>query len=78
MLISLFIFMIHLRRINAVTTGDFVFVMTITYFLVDGIWKLLDQISDFIGKLGDFKSSFSILQTPQEIIDKKDAKELII
>lgn len=78
MLASLFIFMIHLRRINAVTTGDFVFVMTVTYHLVDGIWNLLNQVGDFVGKLGDFKSSFSILQTPQGVIDKKDAKELIV
>ncbi len=78
MLASLFIFMIHLRRINAVTTGDFVFVMTVTYFLVDSIFTLLNQVGDFVGKLGDFKSSFSILQTPQEVLDKPDAKELVI
>jgi ATP-binding cassette subfamily B protein len=78
MLFSLFIFMIHLRRTNAVTTGDFVFVMTVTYFLVDNIWKLFEQASDFIGKMGDFKSSFSVINTPQEVIDKKDAKTLTI
>lgn len=76
MLVALFIFMIHLRRINVITTGDFVFVMTVTYFLVDNIWKLTSDIGDFLGKMGDFKSSFSILQTPQEIIDKPNAVEL--
>lgn len=76
MLVALFIFMIHLRRINVITTGDFVFVMTVTYFLVDNIWKLTSDIGDFLGKMGDLKSSFSILQTPQEIIDKPNAAEL--
>jgi ATP-binding cassette subfamily B protein len=76
MLISLFIFMIHLRRIAVITTGDFVFVMTITFFVVDNIWKLVNEVGDFVGKMGDFKSSFSILQTPQDPIDKADAKEL--
>ncbi len=78
MLISLFLFMIHLRRINAITIGDFVFVMTVTFFIVDNIWKLTSEVGDFLGKVGDFKSSFSILQTPQEIIDKPDAKDLKI
>jgi len=76
MLVALFIFMIHLRRINVITTGDFVFVMTVTYFVVDNIWKLTCDIGDFLGKMGDFKSSFSILQTPQEIIDKPSAFDL--
>ncbi|MDA0939257.1 MAG: ABC transporter transmembrane domain-containing protein [Proteobacteria bacterium] len=78
MLVSLFIFMIYLRRNNLVTTGGFVFVMTTTYFLVESIWNLMNNVSDFLREMGNFKSSFSILQTPQEVIDKKDAKELII
>jgi ATP-binding cassette, subfamily B, bacterial len=76
MLVSLFIFMIHLRRINVITTGEFVFVMTVTYFVVDNIWMLVGEIGDFLGKMGDFKSSFTILQTPQETIDKPNAKKL--
>ena len=76
MIISLFIFMIHLRRIGVITTGDFVFVMSVTYFLVDNIWKLTSEIGDFIGKMGDFKSSFSILQTAQNTIDQPNAPDL--
>ncbi len=76
LLISLFIFMIHLRRINSITTGDFVFVMTVTFFVVENIWKLINEAGDFLGKMGDFKSSFSILQTPQELIDKESATDL--
>ena len=44
MLVALFIFMIHLRKIEAITTGDFVFVMTITFFVVDNIWKLVSEV----------------------------------
>jgi ATP-binding cassette, subfamily B, bacterial len=76
MLASLFIFMIHLRRIAAITTGDFVFVMTITFFVVDNIWKLVSEVGDFASKMGDFKSSFSILQTPQNSIDKENSQDL--
>lgn len=71
MLISLFIFMIHLRRIDAITIGDFVFVMTLAHFAVDNIWRLVGELGDFLSKMGDFKSSFSILQN-QEITDKKE------
>ncbi len=76
MLITLFIFMIHLRRINSITTGDFVFVMTVAFFAVDNIWKLVNEVGDFVGKMGDFKSSFSILQTPQELMDKDSVPDL--
>lgn len=76
MLISMFIFMIHLRRINAVTTGDFVFVMSVIYFLIDNIWKLTSEISDFLGKMGDFKSSFAILQVQDDKIDQTEAPNL--
>lgn len=76
MLIALFIFMIHLRRISVITTGDFVFVMTITFFVIDNIWKLVSEVGDFASKMGDFKSSFSILQTPTNQLDKPDAEDL--
>ena len=78
MLVSLLLFMIHLRRINAITIGDFVFVMTVTFFVVDNIWKLTSEIGDFLGKIGDLKSSFSVLQISQEIIDRSNASTLKI
>jgi len=78
MLISLLLFMIHLRRIDAISIGDFVFVMTVTFFIVDNIWKLVGETGDFLGKVGDLKSSFSVLEMPQEIIDKPNAAKLVI
>lgn len=67
-----------LRYINQITVGDFAYVVTIVYKIVYDIWALSEQVGNFFDKIGDFKSSFSILQTPQEVMDKKDAKELII
>ncbi len=75
-LIALLIFMIYLRKINVITTGDFVFVMTITFFVVDNIWKLVSEVGDFIGKMGDLKSSFAVLQIPNNRLDKSNAKDL--
>jgi ATP-binding cassette subfamily B protein len=76
MLISLFFYMIHLRQIGEITVGDFVFVMTIVFFLVDNIWKLSGELGEFLGKVGDFKSSLSVLEIPHEAIDKADARNL--
>lgn len=53
-------------------------VITILYKIIYDIWSLSEQIGSFFDKLGDFKSSFSILQIPQEIIDKPNASELKI
>jgi ATP-binding cassette, subfamily B, bacterial len=67
-----------LRYINQITAGDFAYVVTIVYKIVYDIWHLSEEVGYFFNKLGDLKSSFSILQTPQEVMDKKDAMELII
>ncbi len=75
MLSSLFVFMIHLRRTGIISVGDFVFVMTVSYFIVDNIWRASYEISDFLGKMGDFKSSFALLEVPQEV-DHLDAKKI--
>ena len=63
MLISLLFFLIHLRRISSISVGDFVFVMTLSVFLIDNTWMLVSEMGDFLGKMGDFRSSFSILKT---------------
>jgi ATP-binding cassette subfamily B protein len=78
MLISLLFFLIHLRRIDSITIGDFVFVMTLSVFLIDNTWMLVSEIGDFLGKMGDFKSSFSILQNSSDAIDKPNSKGLKI
>ena len=78
MILSVLGYTAYLRYINQITVGDFAYVVTIVYKIVYDIWALSEQVGNFFDKLGDFKSSFSILQTPQHILDKQDAKELII
>ena len=78
MMIMLFIFMINLHKNGSITTGTFVFVMTLSYRFVDEIWGLVMQIGDFMNKIGDFRSSFSIINTPDQIIDKQNAGEIVI
>ncbi len=78
MMIILFIFMINLHKNGLITTGTFVFVMTLAYRFVDEIWGLVMQIGDFMNKIGDFRSSFSIINTPDQIIDKQNAEEIVV
>ena len=72
------IYTAHLRYANQITVGDFAYVVTILYKIIYDIWALSVQAGSFFDKLGEFKSSFSILQIPQDTIDKKDARELVI
>lgn len=66
MLISLFLFMIHLRKTEQATSGDVVFVMGLTIKMGWDLWQLVQKMQDFMKNIGDFKSAFSILQTPQD------------
>ena len=78
MMFSLLFYMIYLRQKGEVTTGDLVFVLTLTWQLVNDIWNVVSNIGHFMHNLGDFKSSFSILSNRQENLDKPDAKGLVI
>ncbi len=66
MMISLFIFMIHLRKTNQVSTGDLVFVMGLTIKMSWELWQMIQKMQDLMKDIGDFKSAFSLLQMPQE------------
>ena len=76
MLCGILFYLIHLKLNNIITTGAFIFVFLATSNLVDNIFQLNSYVSRFIKSLGNFKASLSILQIPQEIIDKENAKEL--
>ncbi len=66
MMISLFVFMIHLRKTNQASTGDLVFVMGVTIRMSWDLWQMIQKMQDLMKDIGDFKSAFSLLQLPQE------------
>jgi ATP-binding cassette, subfamily B, bacterial len=76
MLISVFLFMIHLRQTGQITTGDFIFVMLTTIAVSFDLWGLMTSLCDFMKNVGDFKSCFSILTLPHEQLDKPHARKL--
>lgn len=76
MLITVFFFMIYLRVNSSISTGDFIFVMLTTIQIGFHLWNFIFSMCDFIKKMGDFKSSFSILATPHEQLDSPSAKDI--
>ncbi|MBX9804518.1 MAG: ABC transporter ATP-binding protein/permease [Alphaproteobacteria bacterium] len=65
-LISLFIFMIHLRQTGQASSGDLVFVMAISTKMSSDLWQMIQRMQKFMKNIGDFKSAFELLKTPQE------------
>lgn len=66
MLISLFIFMIYLRKNGKATTGDLVFVMGVSIKMSWDLWQMIQKMQEFMKNMGDFKSAFDLLTVPRE------------
>ncbi|USO02074.1 MAG: ABC transporter ATP-binding protein [Alphaproteobacteria bacterium] len=71
-------YMIHLRSVGLITIGGFAFVFSTVLLISEDIWRVTISVQDFARAMGDFKSSLSILQTPHENVDIKNAKPLVI
>ncbi|USN51925.1 MAG: ABC transporter ATP-binding protein [Myxococcales bacterium] len=78
MLISIFIFMIHLRRTGEASSGDFVFVITTTLKMSWELWQAVQKLQDFMKNMGDLKSSFAIMKTPHDQCEIQSSKTLVI
>ncbi len=71
MLISLFLFMIHLRQTHQASTGDLVFVMGVTVKMSWDLWQMIQKMQEFMKNIGDFKSAFELLKIPHEKSETK-------
>ncbi len=76
MLIGVFIFMIHLRQQAEISTGDLIFVMLTALAISFDLWAFISGMCDFTKQIGDFKSSFNVLETPHETIDSSIARDI--
>lgn len=75
-LISLFCYVIHMRNNGEISVGDIAFVMALTFVFSENSWKSTMAIKDFLEDLAAFRSAFTIMQTPEDTIDKPDSGEL--
>lgn len=76
MLVTLFLFMIHLRITDQATNGDIVFVMGITLKMAWELWQLIQRMQHFMKNIGDFKSAFTIMQMPHDALDNNHGVKL--
>ena len=71
-------YMIHLRMIGLISIGDFAFVFGISLVVAEDIWSATISLQDFSRAMGDLKSALSILNVPQENLDRAHALPLVI
>ncbi len=74
----LFIWIVHLKNIGQINIGDIAFIMAMAYIFIDNMWFSINAIKDFTIDLARFKSSFTIMQIPHNMIDKPDVNNLIV
>ncbi len=70
--------LINLRAKNLVTTGDFVMVMGLAFYLIEGSWGLLNNVDGLFADIGALRESFAIFQQNHQVFDKENAKNLEI
>ena len=75
-LISLFIFVIHLKNLGAITLGDIAFIMSITLLFAENFSQATMAIKEFLEDVAAFRSAFTIMQIPKCSIDNPNATEL--
>lgn len=74
MLFTVLIFLITLKNSSRISTSDMLFVLLTCITISFNLWDFISGLSEFLKKLGDFNSSFSILMIPHELIDSNSAK----
>nr|WP_253308623.1 ABC transporter ATP-binding protein [Rickettsia endosymbiont of Ceutorhynchus assimilis] len=77
-LIGVFVYVIYLRNLDEISIGDIAFIMSLTFLFAENSWHTTMEVKDFLEDVAAFRSSFTIMQTPQDNIDKENAAELKI
>jgi ATP-binding cassette subfamily B protein len=76
LVVSIFIFVIHLKNIGEVTLGDIAFIISITFLFAENSWNTTMEVKGFLEDVAAFRSAFSIMQVQKCNIDKSDAAPL--
>lgn len=71
-------YLLHLKEINKINVGDIAFIIISVNTFLDNLWKSINGVKDFLQKYAKAKAAYSIIATPQEIIDPIDAKKIKI
>jgi len=76
--ISVLFLLINLRAKNLITVGDFVMVMSLSFYLIESTWGLLNNLDSLFADIGHLKESFKIFEENHQVFDAKDAQNLVI
>ncbi|MEY4464026.1 MAG: ABC-type multidrug transport system, ATPase and permease component [Pseudomonadota bacterium] len=77
-LIGVFVYVIYLRNLGEISIGDIAFIMSLTFLFAENSWHATMAVKDFLEDVAAFRSAFTIMQIPQDTIDKENAAELKI
>lgn len=78
MLISLLFVLIHFKKQDIITVGDFAYVFTIILSVGFDIWQLITQLQAFFSYMGETQASLDLINQPHTTKDNADAIELKI
>lgn len=70
--------LIQLYEIRAISVGDFALILGLSMEVGHMTWYTMSQVDEFYEAVGKCKQSLTTLIVPQEIKDKKDAKNLVV
>ncbi len=68
--------LIYARQKNAVTIGDFTFILTLSMTIMQGLWYLASHFLTYAQELGVCQQALSLMNVPHEIVDVPNAPEL--
>lgn len=71
-------YLISLMKASAITSGDFILIITLNIQLINKFWGLTKYINRFASEIGNIKQSLDIIYSPREIKDAPSASDLQI
>jgi ATP-binding cassette subfamily B protein len=76
--ISVLFLLIDLRQENLISTGDFVMVMGLMFYLIEVSYRLLNDVDNLIKDYGSLKESFTIFTQNHQVFDAPNALNLVV
>lgn len=70
--------LVNMYQSNQVSVGDFSFIISLSISIFYNLWYLASQFVTFAEEAGKCKQALSIMEMPHEIVDKKEAKPLMV
>lgn len=70
--------LVNMYSKNQVSVGDFSFIISLSITMFFNVWYLASQFVTFAEEIGKCKQALSIMEAPHEVVDRANAKPLIV